>query len=450
MSRRTTRIVVLLLALFAAVSVWNAVTFPVGIGYDEAAHQAYANGLIHHGVFPKRLPPPAGYGNEYWVPPGFHATAGAVSAIGQALGMDNPWKLGRSLNVLWALATAALVFLIARRIFPGRERAQIATLGFFVFLPVVSRMTAMFHPELLSLFCGTLALYFTVEMLARRAFGFRLAAATGASLGAAQLVRSNTIWIFVAVVMTLLVLAKLTPAVRRSVLTATAVVVAFTALVSGPWYIRQTIEFSSPIPLQRQPPDTPLWENRPLSFYVGLGFPDVVRNPLRPSFVNEAIPTVYSDIWGDYFGYFAWTTDQSSATPAPATGNVHRQLVLQQFVGLVPTVLALAGWLLLWGRLRSRRALAEEPELLLVALVPLLGMLGFLYFSVKYPSGDGDVLKAAYLLTTAPAWALAFGAAVDRTIHTRRAEVVAAGFFAVAAAIDLVFLLYRGHSSLGV
>jgi hypothetical protein len=70
-------------------------------------------------------------------------------------------------------------------------------------------------------------------------------------------------------------------------------------------------------------------------------------------------------------------------------------------------------------------------------------MLGFLYFGLKYPSGDGDVLKAAYLLTTAPAWALAFAAAIDVLLRSRRAAIAAAVLLGCCAAVDVTFLVYR-------
>jgi drug/metabolite transporter (DMT)-like permease len=132
--------------------------------------------------------------------------------------------------------------------------------------------------------------------------------------------------------------------------------------------------------------------------------------------VNEAIPTTYSEVWGDYFG--VWH------------GNRERQSIL----GLLPTVLAIAGWLVLL--VRSRRLPARLP----VALLPGLGLLGYLYFTVSYPTPDGDVLKASYMLTTAPAWALAFGYAVDRLPGRWRLAVAA--FLAASALASLPFLLY--------
>ena len=85
---------------------------------------------------------------------------------------------------------------------------------------------------------------------------------------------------------------------------------------------------------------------------------------------------------------------------------------------------------------RSRRLPARLP----VALLPGLGILGYLYFTISYPTPDGDVLKASYMLTTAPAWALAFGYALDRL--PGRLRLVIAAILAASALASLPFLLY--------
>ena len=175
-------------------------------------------------------------------------------------------------------------------------------------------------------------------------------------------------------------------------------------------------EFAKSLRSNFKAKNEPIWDRRPARFYVGLGLPHVLTDPVRPHFVNEAIPTTYSDVWGDYFG--VWRGDRE----------------VQSFLGLLPTLLAIGGWLLLLAR--SLRA----PPRLAVALLPGLGVLGYLYFTVSYPTPDGDVLKASYMLTTAPAWALAFGYAVDRLPGRLRVAVVA--LLAASALAALPFLLY--------
>jgi hypothetical protein len=193
------------------------------------------------------------------------------------------------------------------------------------------------------------------------------------------------------------------------------VVAVATAVVASPWYIRQAVKYGNPV-FDRPTPQKAIWDRRPARFYVGLGLPKVLTDPIRPHFVNEAIPTTYSEVWGDYFG--VWRGSRP----------------LQSFLGLLPTLLALVGWVLLL--VRSLRA----PPRLATALLPGLGLLGYLYFTVSYPTPDGDVLKASYMLTTAPAWALAFGYALERI--PGRARVVVAGVLAASALAALPFLLY--------
>jgi hypothetical protein len=144
--------------------------------------------------------------------------------------------------------------------------------------------------------------------------------------------------------------------------------------------------------------------------------PDVFTDPERPNFRNEAIPTTYSEVWGDYFG--VW----------------HGHRALQSFLGLLPTLLAVAGWLVLLRR--SLRA----PPCLALALLPGFALLGYLFFTVSYPTPDGDVLKASYMLTTAPAWALAFGYALEQL--RGRLRVVVAAALGASALASVPFLLY--------
>ena len=51
--------------------------------------------------------------------------------------------------------------------------------------------------------------------------------------------------------------------------------------------------------------------------------------------------------------------------------------------------------------------------------MPLAGIAGMLYFTVSYPTPDGDVIKATYMLTTVPAWAICFGYGLDGILRRR-------------------------------
>jgi len=390
-----------LIAALALVAGWNAYKYPSGSGYDVREHQEYADLLVHHGRIPG-----AEKRSEYYTPPGFYALAGVATLVGEHLHAGDPHKLGQVLNWLVLLAAACVLWALARELFPGRAWIQLGALAFFCFLPVVLRVGAMFHPEPLSMLLTAVALLLAARLLGRRDYRWQLAAATGVALGLGQLVRAFSLWTFAAVVAAFVVARAWRPL---------AVVVVATAVVASPWYIRQAIEYGNPV-FDRPTQHKPVWERRPARFYVGLGLPQVFTAPIRPHFVNEAVPTTYSEVWGDYFGVWRGSRER------------------QSFIGLLPTLLAVAGWLLLLAR--SLRA----PPKLAAALLPGLGLLGYLYFTVSYPTADGDVLKASYMLTTAPAWALAFGYGLERI--PGRLRVVVAGVLAASALVALPFLVY--------
>jgi hypothetical protein len=390
-----------LIAALALVAGWNAYRYPSGAGYDVREHQQYADLLIHHG----KIPGPRTR-SEYYTPPGFYALAGVATLIGEHVHAGDPHKLAQVLNWLVLLAAAGVLWALARELFPGRPWIQLGALAYFCFLPVVLRVGAMFHPEPLSMLLTAIALLVAARALRRADHRWQLAAATGVALGLGQLVRAFSLWTFAAVV-----LAFAAARAWRQL----AVLVVATAVVASPWYIRQAIKYGNPV-FDRPTPHEAIWDRRPARFYVGLGLPQVFTGPMRPHFVNEAIPTTYSEVWGDYFG--VW----------------HGSREPQSFLGLLPTLLAVAGWLaLLVGSLRA-------PPRLAAALLPGLGLLGYLYFTVSYPTSDGDVLKASYMLTTAPAWALAFGYALERI--PGRLRPVVAGILAASALAALPFLVY--------
>jgi hypothetical protein len=152
-------------------------------------------------------------------------------------------------------------------------------------------------------------------------------------------------------------------------------------------------------------------------------------HPYRPHFANLALPETYSDIWGDWYGVFAWSIEQH---PKP-TRTQNAWLVVQNAIGIVPTLLALAGWLVLLVTGIRRRS----PPLLLVSLMPPAALAGYLYFAVAYPTPDGDVLKPTFMLSALWAWALCFAYAATRL--PRRAVPV----LIALAVLEVPFLVYK-------
>ena len=412
-----------IVALLAAAVVWNAATYPPGRGYDAFWHTAYVEGLRD-----LELPTEG----EYYTPPGFYTAALATVWLGERAGLGEPRRVTQLLNGALLVGTALLLLLLARTLFPGREVLHVAAVGGLALGAWAAKAAAMFHPETLNLFLCTLALLLVTRMLVARRFAVAPALLLGLVLGLAQLVRAFSLWTVAVALFGLLAAALYARGPRGAPLRAAAVAVGASLVLAGPWYLRQTLEFQDPI-FAPPAPQEPLWERRPPSFYLDPGLPEVVTAPHRPNYVNRFWPQLYSDAWGDWFGFFAW-----DAQEGPPDEGERRRLAAQSVLGLLPTGLALAGWIaLLWAAFARRRA-----ELVPAALLPLAGIAGMLYFTVSYPTPDGDTIKAQYMLTTAPAWALAFGWGVDRLWRGRGARLALAAWLVPAALVSWAFSLY--------
>jgi hypothetical protein len=402
------------------VGAWNIVRYPPGKGFDAQEHMAYADGLVPGGSLPHGT-------GEYYTPPGYYAVAGSLDWLAKKAGMGDPHRAGMAINVLFLLGTVLVVWRLARELVPERERVAVGAAAFVALVPVDVRSAAMFQPAMAALFFCTLALWLCLRTFADRRYALGL----GIVLGVAQLVLAASLWTVVAV-------AGALAFGRRW--RALAITIALAVVIPLPWYVHQQTTYSGLAPFPR--PATPqarsggvqsgkpkpLYERRPARFYVDPGIPDVVTHPYRPHFINLLLPTTYAELWGDWEGHWAWR-----GTGSPSTGQRHT-LELQSLVGVLPTIVAVLGWLgLLVASLRS-------PPRLAIALLPGLGLLGYLYFTVAYPTSDGDVLKAWYMLTTAAAWAIAFGCALDRLRGRASAALVV--LLALCAVAELPFLVY--------
>jgi hypothetical protein len=412
-------------AAFAGLlTLWNALAYPPGLGYDAASHKEYADFLIQHHRLPFRNETP-----EYYSPPLYYAVAGAVTWVGRQAGLGEPHKLGQLLNVPLVVGAVLLTAALARLLWPTRRWAAPAAAAFVALSPVLVRTAAMFHPEPSDLFVSVLCAYLAARMLAGRRYGTPAAIGLGAALGAGEMIRQFALYTLGVVALAWLAALWERKDDRRALLRAGVVAAAACIVVAGPWYGYRVHHYANPL-FDRPHSSTPLFERRPARFYVDPAPVGLFTHPYRPHLKNLALPETYSDIWGDWYGVFAWSLEHR----AKPTRAQDAWLVFQNALGIVPTLLAIGGWLALLAAGLRRRS----PTTLLVSLMPLAALVGYLYFAVGYPTPDGDVLKPTFMLSALWAWALCFAWAATRL--PRRAVA----FLVVLAVLDVPFLVYRG------
>lgn len=439
----------LLIAILTVSVVYNAFHYPSVSGFDAEMDIQYARILVGEWRIPTELA-------NYYTPPGFFLLAGALVELGEALGLADVADLGQVLGGLLTVGTAALVALLCATVFPGRAWLRFAAVAFFVSCPIVLKTSAMFHPQPLVAFLSTLALVLAARMLKEGRYGMGAALTLGLVVGAGQLVRSVGIWALGVVCLALLAAVIARRAERRAALRALVIVGVVGVLVALPWYVYLQTRYSNPIFGRtsaaastvvaaglfpgRSAAAAPFrlvavthFPSRRLGFYVDPGLPEVITGPDRAKLAPGFWPILYTDMWGDYYGTWAWGSIQK-----PLTQQIENRLTVQTIVGVLPSLLAVAGVLALAGLAIARAR--SRPELVLVPLLPLVALAGTLYYAYSYPTTDGDTVKALFFLPAVPALAICFAFAVEAIgRRTRSVAVVLVALLTVCLGVSLAF-----------
>jgi hypothetical protein len=427
-ARSPERVTLGVAAFAGLLTLYNASAYPSGAGIDAVSHTQYADFLIHHLRLPVRNETA-----EYYSPPLYYGVVGALSWIGRQAGLGDPHKLGQLLNVPLVVGAVLLVAALARLLWPERRWLAPAAASFVVLSPVFVRTAAMFHPEPADLFFSVLCAYLAARMLVRRAYGARSALGLGLALGAAQMVRQFELYTLAVVAIAWAVALWTRSPERRLLLRSGLLALGACIVIAGPWYGYRTVHFANPV-FDRPHSSKPLFERRPARFYTDLAAGTVFSKPYRPHLKNLAWPETYADLWGDWYGVFDW-----SITRRGVPSRAHTDwLVAQNAIGILPTAIAIGGWLALLATGLRRRS----PLRLLVALMPLAALAGYFYFAIAYPTTDGDVLKPMFMLSALWAWGLCFAWAAVRL--PRAAILVLCGL----AVLELPFLVYTGAAGL--
>ena len=350
-----------ILVAFTVVVVRNALVFPAIAGIDASEHVTYARELVMNG----RL----GTSSSYYTPPGWYAIAGELLRFGDWLDLEQREHPAQLLSALLTVASAVVVLGIVERVFPQRPWLRLWALAGFCACPAVFKPAAMVHPQSLVLFLTAVALYALLRILDQRRWSVLAAVGLGLALGAAQLVRSVGLWIYVAAAVTFLVALILKRADRRRVALVAAVALAIGIVVPLPWYVYLQVEYGDPLfggrpevtvgasasePFPRSagggptlhggqspsgtdpltlaatatdaPPPEPPPLRAPLSFFTATGLPESITRPYRGALEPAFVPVVFADAWGDYFGQWRWGIPDAASDP-PDGRRLQRQVL---------------------------------------------------------------------------------------------------------------------------
>ncbi|MHB8468681.1 MAG: ArnT family glycosyltransferase [Gaiellaceae bacterium] len=413
---------------------WDVAHFNWVRSYDAAGSAAYNHILVSRHALPVNSADTSVWHN----PPLFFVLAVLLeAAVGWVV--PEPQRVTQLFDLGCGLGLLAIAYFATRELMPRSRLAPVVALAFTGFAPIFVRVSIMYHPEPLATLLAMSSAFVLLRAHRRGALGPRAVVFAGALAGLGMLTRSWAV-ATTAGLLAVLALDALWQRDRRAAgLAGLFAAVAFA--VSLPWWVREVATYGHPFPFNLAVPHKPVYEDQPLRFYAGLGLPDSLTHPIDPSYRNELIPTMYTDWWGDYIRDFDVPIAQYPMSTAPPPSAVQDRAV-QSFVGLLPTLLMLAGTAAFAVRGIRRR---DAPALLLPGALGALAV-AFLYFAVSHPRHDVETLKAVYVLDALVPLAVGAAFAVDRIVAARRRLGVALlVVLSLLALVELRFLVLTHH-----
>ena len=134
------------------------------------------------------------------------------------------------------------------------------------------------------------------------------------------------------------------------------------------------------------------FSNKPPSFYLPnmeyLGY--LFSNPIRPYLNNQFITSLYADVWGDYWGYFSFTSQyldigRDQIEIGAYFANVNK-------ISIITTSVILSCFFL------ANRKYKNHFVIKYISFSVLFSILGYLWFTISYPEPTGDTVKATYII----------------------------------------------------
>lgn len=382
------------------------------VGYDSGDHLRYVATLAHFEL------PDRTQTIEFFSPP----LPYAIPALAKAtLGISQWWagKIGQLMNLVYSIGLCWCMLKICDELRPGSARMQFWSLALIAIVPVYYKSFSMVRGEPLLAFMVTASVYWTLRAYRTTGRRWRDFIILGVLLGMTILSRQWAFLIFPALLAYALVLPACGPMERLLNLKPLMISLAIAALVGGWFYLSLNLRFGKLTTFSRTPKPWS-FSDQPPRFYYGLGLDSLFSDPIRPAYVDEFIPTFYSEFWGDYQCYFlvygknrmgrfvsGIELKQSlDREPLPHSFTTNRFRIAAsmgraQAAAIVPSLVFLAG--LGMGGLAIFGIGSDDRRLGLPAMIVVTSMLGYFVFTIRFANlVTGDTIKATYMLQIVP------------------------------------------------
>jgi hypothetical protein len=276
---------------------FNACSHDPRIGYDADEHLRYLQALSE-----MRLVTPQDSG-EFFSPPLPYLVPALLISL-TSMNVFSAAKIAQLVNVVLSVGVT-LYLLNTCQLVCRRCSLKFGALLFVAILPVYYKTFAFIRGEPFVAFFSMMAVYYATLMFTTRRFALDTATMLGVALGLCALSRQWGVLLIPAVLLFLTVQWLRLPECRVAIVKVLFLSSLLALFIAGRFYVSLRLKYGSITKFHRDPAVRFSFGNQPPEFYFGLSPGLLFSAPVRPSFPNQFLPKFYSELWGDYWGYFA-------------------------------------------------------------------------------------------------------------------------------------------------
>jgi len=162
-------------------------------------------------------------------------------------------------------------------------------------------------------------------------------------------------------------------------------------LLSGWFYFNLYFKYGTFTPFNLNSSKFSL-NNQKLNFFIP-SLNDITylfTNPIRPFLNNQFTTILYADLWGDYWGYFTFTSKYL---------NIGRdQSEIGSYLARVNIVSVFTTSLIIFMSYLAYKRYKKFDIIQFIQLAIIVSFIGYLIFTIIYPTTSGDTIKSSYII----------------------------------------------------
>lgn len=322
---------------------------------------------------------------------------------------DNIWHLtSQAFQSLLMLGMVYFYYKTFLNIFGKEISVYLKT--FFLLLLLMQTVNykafTMIRAEPYLAFFSSILIYKLIHLLKVESINYKESVRIGLICGLMILTKQTAFSFFLGATIFLFLIYKSKKIPIKNILANSLVVFVVSFLVGGWFYINQLNRYDSLAPYPREKAEFN-FKNHNTEYYFSLGLESLFSTPTKYNFDSKMLPILYSDTWGDYWGYYSY--DRTKFDDKIYIQQVNNKLSIMNLKSLLPASILIFGFLFtiknIFGKEKFENKFKFNSLLLLISITSV-SYLAYLYFLIIYPNNfydgsydlHGDLIKGVYII----------------------------------------------------